>query len=216
MNSIKFFSRKESRLNPETIGIVSGLLVVVSIIPYAIRTYQGKIQPNLTSWSLWTLIGLALLLTYKGSGAGANLWPALFGFSNPLLITILVLRRKKIWERPNKVEVMCFIVGIASLTMWAVLRESRQMCQYALYLALFADVIAAIPTFTFVWSKPSGDRPFAWFSFAIGYGLALFSITEHTFTNYLLPVYMFVGALSVTFPLARYRWRNKVPLLEWI
>ncbi|MEK7209134.1 MAG: hypothetical protein AAB677_02655, partial [Patescibacteria group bacterium] len=80
-------------MSAETIGLTSGLLVVASVIPYSIRTYQGKVQPNLTSWSLWTLIGLALLLTYKSSGAEANVWPAVFGFTNPLLITIIVLRR---------------------------------------------------------------------------------------------------------------------------
>lgn len=203
-------------MSTETIGLVSGLLVMASVIPYSIRTRQGKVQPNLTSWSLWTLIGLVLLLTYKSSGAEANVWPAVFGFTNPLLITILVLWRRGQWTKPNRVEVICLMFGLVSLGLWLGVRENNGMSQYALYLAIVADLFAAIPTIAFVWTQPNDDRPFAWAFFAVGYGLTIFAITEHTFANYVLPLYMFFTALSITFPLALYRWRRKVPLSEWV
>ena len=203
-------------MNAETIGLASGLLVAVSVIPYSIRTYQGKIQPNLTSWSLWTLIGLALLLTYKSSGAGANIWPAVIGFFSPLLITSIILWRRGEWTKPNRVEVACLVFGLLSLSLWVVVRGGKDLSQYALYLAIIADACAAIPTIVFVWANPASDRPFAWCFFAIGYGLAVFAVTEHTFTNYLLPLYMFFGAFFVATPLILYRWRRKVPLSEWI
>lgn len=203
-------------MSEEEIGLVSGLLVVASIIPYSIRTYQGKIQPILTSWSLWTLNGLALLLTYKSSGAEANVWPAVFGFTNPLLITIIVLLRYGGWTKPNRVEIACLVFGLLSLGLWLGVRENKEMSQYALYLAIVADLFAAIPTIEFVWRQPNGDRPFAWALFAVGYGLAIFAITENTFANWVLPFYMICGSLSVAFPLALYRWRHKVPLSEWV
>ncbi|MSU55441.1 MAG: hypothetical protein EXS46_02780 [Candidatus Taylorbacteria bacterium] len=208
--------KRRCSLSEEEIGLVSGLLVVASIIPYSIRTYQGKIQPILTSWSLWTLNGLALLLTYKSSGAEANVWPAVFGFTNPLLITIIVLLRYGGWTKPNRVEIACLVFGLLSLGLWLGVRENKEMSQYALYLAIVADLFAAIPTIEFVWRQPNGDRPFAWALFAVGYGLAIFAITENTFANWVLPFYMICGSLSVAFPLALYRWRHKVPLSEWV
>ena len=203
-------------MSTETIGFISGLLVIVSIIPYAIRTYEGKIHPNLTSWSLWTLIGLALLLTYKSSGAGANVWPAMFGFTNPLLITLLVLKKHGRWKRMNRIEIFCLVLGLISLGIWVAVHDRPELAQFALYLAIGADAFAAIPTFHFVWTQPHGDRPFAWCFFAVGYGLAIFAITEHTFSNYVLPLWMFFGALGVSLPLILYRWKKKLPLSEWI
>ena len=203
-------------MNAEMIGLISGGLVIVSVIPYSIRTYQGKIQPNLTSWSLWTLIGFVLLLTYKSSGAEANVWPAVFGFTNPFLIVFLILRRHGVWTKPNRIEGACIVFCLLSLGLWLGVRESRELSQYALYVAIVADACAGIPTIIFVWKRPESDRPFAWAFFSIGYGMAVFAITEHTFANYALPLYMFVAALSVTFPLALYRWRHKVHVSEWI
>lgn len=203
-------------MNAEIIGLVSGLLVIISAIPYSIRIYQGKIQPNLTSWSLWSFIGLALLLTYKSSGAQANIWPAVFGFISPVLITALVLRQHGDWAKPNRIEIACIVFSLLSLGLWLRVHESKELSQYALYLAIIADACAAIPTIIFVWTQPNSDRPLAWTFYAVGYGLAIFAITEHTFANYILPLYMFFGALSIALPLTLCRWRNKTPLSEWI
>jgi hypothetical protein len=190
--------------------------VIISVIPYAIRTSQGKITPNLTSWSLWSLIGLALLLTYDSSGAEANVWPAVFGFFNPTFITVLAAKRRGEWTKPTKVEIVCIVICLLSLALWLAVRESRELVQYALYLAIVADACAAIPTIVFVWAQPLKDRPFAWGLFAVGYGLAIFAITEHTVANYILPLYMLLGASTITFLLAFPRWKRRIPLSEWV
>lgn len=199
----------------EMFGMLSGTIVIVSIIPYTIRTYQRKITPNPASWSLWTLIGLTLLLTYKSSGAEANVWPAVFGFTNPLLITLILIKRHSEWEKLNRVEQACLVLGLVSLGLWAWLQGNKELVQYALYLSIAADACAAIPTVYFVWTQPDKERPFAWGLFSIGYGLAVFAITEHTFANYVLPIYMCLGSASITLPLILYRLRNNAPLREW-
>ncbi len=199
----------------ETIGLISGILVAVSVIPYAIRTYQRKIRPNAASWSIWTLLGLAILLTYKSSGATTNIWPAVFGFINPLLITILVLWRGE-KHKPTPLEVYCAITGIGSIILWWFVQGNKELSVYALCLALIADTIAAIPTIIFVWKTPEGDRPFAWGMFVIAYGIVFFAIKEHTFSNYILPIYMVVTCSLITFPLIRHRIKNKSPAFDWI
>src|SRR5229473_2868274 len=99
-------------------GAWSGGLVFLSIVPYAIRTYEGKIQPVPTTWSLWSLIGLAVLLTYRSSGAEANVWPAVFGFVNPVLITILSVWKGTQWKKPSSAERFCSLAGVVSLGRW--------------------------------------------------------------------------------------------------
>ena len=199
----------------ETIGLLSGILVTVSVIPYAIRTYQGKIRPNLVSWSIWSILGLALLLTYRSSGATSNIWPAVFGFTNPCLITVLAFWKGK-KEKPNIVEMICAITGIGTIILWWFVRDVRHLAQYALYIAIVADACAAIPTVVFVWKTPDGDRPFAWVMFAIAYGLVMFAIEDKSVSNFVLPIYMTLGSSFVAIPLILHRYRNNVPIGEWV
>jgi hypothetical protein len=190
-------------------------LVFLSIIPYAIRTYERKIQPVPTTWSLWSLIGLAVLLTYRSSGAEANAWPAVFGFVNPILITILSVWRQGEWKKPALSERFCFLFGLASLAMWIFMRRNANLAQNALYVAIAADICAAIPTIIFVWKQPDRDRPFSWVVFAMGYFLSVFAIPQDTVANWILPLYMMVVSLVVAFPLALYRVRHRTSLKDW-
>ncbi len=202
-------------MNPELIGKISGFLVFASVVPYAIRVYQGKISPNLTTWSLWSLIGLALLVTYKGSGAGSNVWPAVFGFTNPLLITFLALKQQDCWPKPTRFEKHCIWLCLASLSLWFVFHNKRELVQFGLYLAIIADLFAALPLFPYLIKNPDHDRPFAWALFAIGYGLSVFAVTDRTFSNYALPIYMAIGSIYITFILSRHRLERRAPIHDW-
>lgn len=203
-------------MSAEVVGKLAGALVIASCLPYSIRTWQRKNDPKLVSWLLWTFIAFALMLTYNSSGAEDNLWPAVFGFMSPLVITILILvRQSRKLTKPDWLETSCLVLGILSLAIWWHVRQDKELAQYALYLAIIADLCAGIPTIRFVWTEPSGDRPLAWCLFALGYGLAIFAIPDHTIANYVLPLYMLAGASSIAFPLVRYRWKRRDPLSEW-
>lgn len=204
-------------MDKELIGLVSGSMVAISVIPYAVRTYQRKITPNLTTWSLWTLIGFTLLLTYKSSGAEANVWPAVFGFINPLVVTLLIITRQHgRLVKPDRVEVACAVISVTSFCMWLGLRQSKELVQFALFCAIVADACASGPTIKSIWAHPEAERPFMWGVFAIGYGLSVFAITEHTVANYVLPLFMCFPPLIVAFFLVQYRVKRKIPLLEWV
>ena len=202
-------------LSAHTIGLWSGGLVLLSIVPYGIRTYEGKVRPVPTSWALWSVIGLAILLTYRSSGAGANVWPAVFGFTNPTLITLLSVLRHQHWKRPSVTEWLCLLFGMVSLAMWMLFRQQREFAEIALYVAIAADVFAAIPTIVFVWRDPAGDRPLPWLIFAAGYSLALLALPQNTLANWALPVYMVAIALAIALPLVLFRVRRRVPLWQW-
>lgn len=203
-------------MRAETWGLISASIVALSAIPYALNTWAGKAKPNLTSWSLWSVIGFALLVTYRDSRANSNLWPAWFGLINPTCITILAIIRH------NKLEPMTFweklsVIGcIASLALWYKVQDNKDLAQFALYLAIAADMCAAIPTFVFVLHSPHEDRPGPWILFAVGYLVSLLAITDHTFSNYILPLYMGFGTLAIAWILAVYRFRQRSPIRQWI
>jgi hypothetical protein len=155
-------------------GAIASLLVIVSVIPYAFRAYQRKVHPSLTSWSLWALIALVLLLTYRSSGAKENAWPTIFGFFNPFLIVITVMIRQGGWKKPTRVELGCIIFCILSLILWVFVKESKMLSQFALYLAILADALAAVPTINFL-DKSFKAAPSAFTISEAVFGLEYFS-----------------------------------------
>ena len=203
-------------LSKETIGQISGILVMISAIPYIWRTWQRKITPNVTSWGLWSVIGLSLLLTYYSSGAESNIWPAVFGFINPTIITIIALIKKGEKTKFSWLEWLCIAICSVSIVMWALMRNDKSLAQYALYMAIVADSCAAIPTIVFLFKHPERDRPFAWGLFAVAYILSLFAVPEHTIANDILPIYMFLGCGLITWQLVRFRLKERMSLSQWI
>lgn len=203
-------------MNKEIIGLVAGIIVFITLIPYAWRVYCGKIQPNLTSWFLWTIIAFALLVTYWGAGARENVWMAVVGCTNPLFITILVAVKYPDKIRMNKLEQVCLVMCIVSLILWFIFRNQKPLIQYALYVAIIADGCAGIPTLVCYWRDPSMDRPFAWGTFCLASVMNIFAIPEITIANYAYPIHMAVCSFFITLPLIMHRVRLQTPLKEWI
>jgi hypothetical protein len=203
-------------LNKELIGIVAGVMVFATIIPYSWRVYRGKIRPNLTSWFLWTVISFALLATYWGSGAKENVWMAVVGCTNPLLVTAIVAAKYRSKIRLSKLDWICLTIGTIALVMWFMFQGQKSLVQYALYVALIADGCAAVPTAVCYWRNPSLDRPFAWGVFGLASALNILAISEHTVANYVYPIYMTTGSVIITIPLVWHCLRQRVPLKGWV
>lgn len=203
-------------MDSQTIGMLSGALVVVSACFYGYQIVQRTVKPNLTTWGLWSIIGFALLVTYHDSGAEANVWPAVFGFIDPVILFILAYFNRGEAEKMTALE-KCSAVGCAcSLTLWLYFHGDKEWATIALYLSIIADLFAAIPTIMFVWSKPEKEKPAGWIIYAVGYGLGMLAITEHTFSNYILPLYMALGSMTIVWPLAAYRLKRSIPMRQWI
>jgi hypothetical protein len=200
------------------IGFISAIIVFASVIPYAIRVWQRKITPNLISWTIWTLLGVAILISYRSSGAKESVYPAIIGCINPLIIMVLILTRnlKKSKKKLSFWDFMCGIFGVISIVLWYTTNNDPHKVQYALYIAIIADFWALVPTIKDAIKTPSEDRPFMWLLYSVGYSVSIFAITEHTVANYILPVYMFCGPIIVFILLARYRIKNKIPFKEWV
>jgi len=99
---------------------------------------------------------------------------------------------------------------------WYLTKQNPSLVQYALYLALFADLIGLIPIIAGVIKNPTIDRPAMWMVFSFGYFFSIFAISDSTFVNWMLPIFMVIIPSLVWIPLVSYRIKNKIPIKEWI
>jgi len=211
---IGFFSTWEQ--TGKFFGILSALVVLASYPVYIVRIWQRKIVPNISSWTIFVIVSVALCLSsYSSSGAGTNSWVTLGPLIGCLAILISALIRSK--EKSIKIfDIVCLLSAILSIAFWYFTRQNRELVQYALYLGILTDFIGLLPSINFLTKNPEKDRPAMWFIFSIGYLLSMPAITEHTFANWFLPSFMVVAPAFVWVPLMKYRVKNKIPIREWI
>jgi uncharacterized protein with PQ loop repeat len=200
-------------MNTEAIGLLAGLLGLLSVIPYCVRVWQRKIRPNPTSWFVWSLLSGILLFNYKETGVGASIWLAVVGFLNVGTVFVLtLLRQRSEWSKPDRLEVATLTIGMISV---AYLLTSGQ-ADNALYIGIFADIWAVAPTVRGAWRRPLQDRPYAWLMFAIASMISMFAITDGSLSSYALPVYYAIAELLVAIPLVLHRCKERIPLREWV
>jgi hypothetical protein len=162
------------------------------------------------------LLGLTFLLTYRSSGANTNIWPAVAGFVNPVIVTFLAWKRNGVRGKFGTYDWISLALCLVSLEIWIFLQMHNEHLQYALYVAILADAAAMLPTVMSYYRDPSKDRPGAWIIFALGWSVGLLAITDHTFANYALPGYIILAHTVVCIPLIKYRLSNSTLKNEWI
>lgn len=196
-------------------GILSAVIVLASYPVYGIRIWQRKIVPNIASWTIFVIISIALFLTYKSSGAKENVFVTIGPLLGTTSILVLALIRSK-EKTMTKTDWLCLCAGILAIIIWFFTKQNKNSVQFALYLGILADFIGIIPSALFLKKFPCKDRPAMWLIFSLGYLLSMFSITENTFANWILPCFMVFAPSLVWVSLVKYRIKNKIPLKEWI
>jgi hypothetical protein len=205
-------------LTTEQFGLLSGGIVLFAELVYLHRVWTKKIEINIVSFALWTLIEFTLMVTYKASGAEENFLVVVILFLTVAATLVMGILRREERGSLNWLERMSAYVCTVSLLAYAVLvfTEQTQYSQYALYTGLVAELMAAIPTWQHVWNKPWKDRPLIWFLLGCGYGVSLKAVPSWTPADYLLPFTVMFVCLNVMIPTALWRIRKKISIQEWI
>lgn len=185
-------------------------------IHYSTLAWKGKVYPNPVSWFVWAMVGLAIFLTAEASEAKEVYFASIITAVSPVIIFVIILVRET-----NRVynlsvhEKLCLVLALVGYSLWFILGETPELAQWSLYWMIGVDLIVLWPTFEQVVKDPESDKPVPWIMFGIGYGIAGFAITEHTVTNWVLPIYMFVGSLLVATPMVLVRIKKKALFKEW-
>lgn len=203
-----FLSYHSSGAQENALVTYGGVLGTISIL--LLSLFRGK-KPKFTFLSA-NLLGLTLCLI------GVEfIFPEYSEYNKyPLTIFGGIFILNFLGSMFTKIDWICVGIAIVSMVLWYITKDDKELAQFALYVALFADLIAIIPTIVFLRKNPKKDRPAMWIIFSLGYFLSIFAITEHTIANYSLPLFMVIVPAFVWWPLVKYRWQNKIPLTQWI
>jgi len=186
-------------------GSVSALLIIVSGVPYMWDIYTGKVErPVVTSWILWLVIGVILLVSSYTAGASlATTLPAMVaGVLNPAIIVYLSWRYGS--YTLNRVDKACILVCIITISVWQITDSAL----LGIIGGILADAIAAIPQIIKSWKDPSDEPVFPWTMFCFASSINFLAIDVWILEMWVYPLYMTAGSLLICIPIILHRIRH--------
>lgn len=174
------------------LGTVLGLFGVVK---YLIDLFKGKARPNRVSWFMWAVAPMVAFFAEIQQGVGLH---ALLTFSvgfNPLVIFLASFFVKKAQWKITKFDIWCGVFSLLGLSLWALTRVGN----VAIFFAILADGLAAIPTIVKSYKAPETESWTIFFLGLVNAGITLLAIKAWDFAHYGFPLYIF--AVNVVFVL---------------
>lgn len=166
--------------------IIGVILQSIGGASYIIDTIKGKVQPNKVSWLLWSIAPLIAFSAMIQQGVGLqSLVTFIVGFV-PLIIFIASFVNKKAKWEVNKLDIVCGILSILGLILWAVTKVGN----VAIFFSIFADGLAAIPTIIKAYKFPESESPTVYSLGIINALIGILTITNWNFETYGFPIYL--------------------------
>lgn len=156
------------------------LITSIGTITYIIDTLKGKTKPNRVTWFIWTLAALIVFSAQVSKGVGLQSLMTLMTGFGPLIIFFASFVNKKAYWKIGKLDIICGVLSLTGLMLWLIFQEGN----IAIFFAILADLLAAIPTLVKSYQFPETENFLAYFTAAIGYGITLLTITTWNFASY--------------------------------
>ncbi len=166
------------------VGIFSGLLQIIAIVPYGRETLDGRTLPNVVSWGIWKLEVLIALAAQWSAGAS---WSLLLLVSATVInITIVGLGVFGYgYKKFGTVETVCLSLSLLALLLWQVTQNPL----VAIFFAIAADFIAYIPTLVKTYKEPGSETALLWFLLMVVGILSAVSSIKIDLANLAFPVF---------------------------
>lgn len=178
-----------------------GLLIIfLGEVSYLIKTIRGKVQPNRTTWFLWTLAPLIVFVAQIKQGVGLQAFLAFITGFVPLLTLLATFYNKKAYWKTTRLDLLYGFLSIFGLFLWLITGVGN----LAIILNIFADLMGSIPTVLKSFKKPESESAFAYGIIGAGSLITVLTIHEWNFQTYGFPIYIFL-ICSLLFVLIQFK-----------
>lgn len=173
------------------LGVTSGILAVVAVVPYIKDILHGSTRPNIVSWALWVLFLLTSILAQISAGASWSLIFIIGDFIGTSTILVLCLIGYG-YSRYGWIEWVCLGLAIVAIISWQLTHQPL----LAIIFAIIADLMASIPTVVKAYVDPWSEHPSQWIIICLASALGILSTTIINAPNLIFPAYLlFINGL---------------------
>lgn len=178
-----------------TIGVIAGVVLIASFIPYIASILAGKTKPQRATWCIWSFLSILLLFSYYFSGGRTAIWVSIGAVVVFTTIALLSLRKKYGvggWTKFDR----GIIAGCGlCLFIWWISNSAIT----ALTMAMLMDALGAIPTIKKIHHYPKQEDKWAWIIAFTAHTLNLMAVEQWDYAHAAYPLYLFleVGLIMI-------------------
>lgn len=173
------------------LGVIAGVLALISFFPYLRSILQGKTKPNRATFAIWSGVNIVTIASYIASGARTTIYIGLVYATFQLVILGLSFKYGMDGFKP--LDIVCLIGATIGVILWITTKNP----QLALYSGIAAEAFGYLPVLKKSYLYPHTEDTTAWVISAVGATLNLCAITSLRPEISAYPIYLFVGDVSI-------------------
>jgi len=189
----------------EMLGISGGIVGILGFFPYAYKVVTNEdTKPQRSTWLIWAVIGVIVLLSYDASGADTTVYIAMSYSVGPVIIFLLSIKYGiGGWSSTDK---KCLIAAALGLMFWVILDRP----DLTLASMLIIDVAGFLPTYLATRKGEYSESKTAWLLWSIAGLLTVSAIDKWTLEISAYPFYMATASMLMFYTLSTTRSRKQV------
>lgn len=189
----------------EIFGYISGLLFLLSAVPYVRSILKGDTKPQRITWLIWTVLVFIAFFSQLVKGAT---WSLLLTAGDAIVIIIVFIFSIKYGVGGfRKIDILSLVGAGVSLLLWYFTSEPA----VALFLVILIDLIGANLTIIKTWKNPESENWVGWAMCGVGGFFGILSVGNFNFILLSYPLYIcLVNSIIAILILTRKRNYNLV------
>ncbi len=170
----------------QTLGLIAGVLSVITYVPYLRDIFRLKTKPERATWFIWAVLSGIAFFSQMAKGATDSLW--LVGVQTLGVIVVFVLSiRYGVGGFVRRDMIALGAAGLG-LVLWFYTSEAA----YALLIAIAIDAIGASLTVLKAYRDPESETLSTWVLSGTAGIFATFAVGSFDYILLAFPVYVII------------------------
>ena len=171
---------------PEYFAIIGAIVASLGGFYYLYETVVGKSKPNRVTWVLWAVFPMITFVAQRVQGVEGVSWVTFVSGFTPTLIVAASFINKQAYWRTTKTDYYLMVAALIGIMLWAITDTPN----IAIFFAIVADALAAMPTVMKCFRHPETESWRAYALSTIGFSIGILSIHSWKFENFAFVTYL--------------------------
>jgi hypothetical protein len=181
------------------------IFTLLGFYTYFLAMKNDAANTNLATWSLWTLVGLIVMLSKIFSYTDPmELYHGIVLFIGPLCVSLLMMSKGSKWSKTTYFDKVCTVIALILLLIYCTseltsLKNDNEFEKILTVLVILLDLVIFLPLLVEIYKNPQLEKLYPCALLSIGNMFALASIENRTFvgSGFIIYLTVIVTILSI-------------------